>query len=266
VSTHRGDAVERIDEAVMVKRFFLLATVTAIAGLFVTVEGCSSSETTTTTDADAGDSGSTKPAPREASVDPVVDSGPAVCPPTDPITAADLSAWMPPPPVQDVCNQANIDALKAAFNASTTGVKYTDIKTALGTDCSACVFSPLAEADGGATPNWSIFVETNGGAIDNREGSCFARLSDTNCGKNRYLFEACLRAACTSADCGSDSAVTACKKAVQNGACKDITTAYVAACPNETALLDQCNTYSSIAYGCSGGLDGGAEGGIDASN
>jgi hypothetical protein len=34
---------------------------------------------------------------------------------------------------------------------------------------------------------------------------------------------------------------------------------YVAACPDEQALIDACNLYASIAVNCSGGLDAGID-------
>ena len=46
---------------------------------------------------------------------------------------------------------------------------------------------------------------------------------------------------------------------VQSGACKAITTAYVAACPMETEMLAACNIYSSIALSCGGGADAGLD-------
>ncbi len=225
--------------------------------------GCSSD----TTEATATDDGGTdapldvvKKLPMEAAPDELPDTGPAVCPTTTPIAASDVTKWEPPPAVQNTaCTQSDVDALKAAFKASATGsVKFTEIKTALGTSCSGCVFSPIL-TDAGNSTTWSVFVETGTNAIDNRTASCFARLKDETCGRTRSQFEFCLRKACTATDCPTDADLKKCKLKVQMGACKTITDAYVAACPNETELLDKCGLYASIGLSCAGALDGGID-------
>jgi hypothetical protein len=246
----------------MKMRLFVMIGLAGLAGVLAAaaMPGCSSSDAGVT-DADGGVDAptDTKRTPMEAAPEEPAETGPAVCPGDTPITAADLTKWEPPLPIQNVCTQENLDALKAAFKASTTGsVKFTEIKTALGAACTACVFSPL-QTDGGATPNWQVFVETGTGAIDNRTASCFARLKDETCGRTRSQFELCLRTACKMPDCATDADVTACKKKVQSGACKAITDSYVAACPNEQELLDACTIYSSITLSCSGGADGGVD-------
>lgn len=249
----------------MKTRLFAMLSLAALSGVLAVtaVPGCSS-DTTETTATDGGGSDATldvvKKLPIEAAPEELPDAGPAVCPTTTPIVAADLTKWEPPPAVQaSACTQGDVDALKAAFKASTTGtVKYSEIKTALGTMCSACVFSPLS-TDAGASTTWSVFVETGTGALDNRTASCFARLKDETCGRTRSQFEACLRKACTATDCPTDATLKMCKQKVQMGACKTITDAYVAACPNETELLDACGLYASIGLSCAGALDGGID-------
>jgi hypothetical protein len=244
------------------KLFVVMGCAGLVGALAATaIPGCSSDSTeTAATDGGSADASvDVRRVPLEAAPEPLPEAGPAVCPPTTPIAAADLTKWEPPAAIQDVCTQQNVDALKAAFKASTTGsVKFGDIKTALGAACSGCVFSPLND-DAGLTPNWAIFVETGTGAFDNRTASCFARLKDETCGRTRSQFEFCLRVACKLPDCATDADVKTCKSKVQSGACKTITDAYVAACPDETALLAACNIYSSIALSCSGGADAGID-------
>jgi hypothetical protein len=247
----------------MKTRLFVMLSLAGLTGVLAgsAAAGCSS-EPTGVEPIEAGTSDApldVKKVPLEAAPEEMPEAGPETCPPTTPILAADLTKWQPPGPIQDVCTQENVDALKAAFTASTTGsVKFTDIKTALGAACSGCVFSPLNN-DAGATPNWSVFVETGTGAFDNRTASCFARLKDETCGRTRSQFEFCLRLACKMPDCATDADVKTCKTKVQSGACKAITDAYVAACPNESQLLDACNLYASIADSCSGGADAGID-------
>jgi hypothetical protein len=195
------------------------------------------------------------------------DTGPAKCPTTTPITAADVTPkWQPPPAVQTVCTQQNIDALKAAYKSSTNGnVSFSIVRTSLGVPCSDCVFSQLTTNDGGTATTWSVFVENDadaGTAIDNRTASCLGRRAGDACGNARHQFETCLRLGCKSTDCVSAASITQCKKDVQSGACKTLTADYMAACPNEPALATECNLFASIAYGCAGGADAG----IDAAN
>ena len=246
----------------MKTRLFAMLSLAGLAGVLAAaaVPGCSSTtETAAETEGGVDASVDVKKAPMEAAPEETPETGPSVCPTTTPITAADLTKWEPPPAVQEVCTQGDLDKLKAAFKASTTGsVKFTDIKTALGATCTACVFSPLT-TDAGPAPNWSVFVETGTGAIDNRTASCFARLKDEACGRTRSQFESCLRKACPTTDCPTAAQATKCKQDVQNGACKAITDAYVAACPDESALLDACTVYTAITLSCSGGADGGVD-------
>lgn len=250
----------------MKTRLFAMLSLAGLSGVLAAtaMPGCSS-DTIETTATDDGGTDATldvvKKLPMEAAPEEVPDAGPAVCPTTTPITVADLPVkWQPPPAIQDVCTQPEIDMLKAAYKASTTGsLKYTEIKTALGATCSACVFSPVA-GDAGPATTWSVFAETNtGGAFDNRTASCFARLKDETCGRTRSQFEFCLRKGCTSTECVTDAELTKCKQKVQSGACKAITDAYVAACPMETELLAACTFYASIAISCSGGADSGID-------
>jgi hypothetical protein len=245
----------------MVKKLFALASVTALTGLITAVaaSGCSSTETINTDVPETGGGDVKVEAAKKPDAEPE-ETGPAVCPTTDPITAADIEAqlqWLPPAAVQTVCTQQNIDDLKALFKAAPAGggVKYVDIKKSLGTACAACAFSPIKG------PNWQVFVEDTSGAIDNRTGSCFAQLENADCGKKRFQWESCLDAACPETDCGADK-VQACTQKAQKGACKDLTDVYAKACPNETDILPICgNIFSAIAVSCSGGPDAG----IDAS-
>jgi len=105
----------------------------------------------------------------------------------------------------------------------------------------------------GQGANWQVFVEEVGGAVDNSAGSCFAQRSNATCGQARFRWDECLALACDPADCGGTPLATCAQKA-QKGACKTLTNAYVAACPNEVDLIAGCGTfYDSIATNCAGG-------------
>jgi hypothetical protein len=256
----------------MVKKLFALASVTALTGLIAAVaaSGCSSTENIVTDPGEGGtDAKGVDAKPKDTGPDPDVVEPAGTCPSTDPITAADIEKqiqWLPPKPFQSVCTQANIDDLKALFKAAPpAGVAFTDINAKLGPACAACAFS--SDKD---TTNWQVFAKYDGkAAVQNESGSCFAQVKDAACGKARFEWEECLDIACSEADCGADKR-TACfpKSYKVGGACKAITDAYVAACPDEQAYIDACGTtFKSLAVSCAGGPSAIGDGGtIDASN
>ena len=246
----------------MVKKLFALVSVTALSGFVaaVTASGCSSPDSPVSpgdaATADVAKVDSAKPDVDQPETGDVIS-----CPTTKPITQADIEAqikWLPPAAIQTVCNQQNIDDLKALFKAAPagSGVKYADIKKSLGTACAACAFSPIKG------PNWQVFVEDTTGAIDNRTGSCFAQLENADCGNKRFNWESCLDTACPVADCADSTGKVPqkCKQNAQKAACKDLTTVYAKACPNETTILPICgNIFSAIAVSCAGGADAGID-------
>jgi hypothetical protein len=249
----------------MVKKLFALASVTALTGLIAAVaaSGCSSTDVINDTpDGTGGDTG--KPdtgKPKEAGPDPDEPATTGTCPSTDPITAADIEKqlnWLPPTAVQSVCTQTNIDDLKALFkSAPATGVAFTDINAKLGATCAACAFSTDKN-----TTNWGIFAQYDGkSAVQNESGACFAVIKDPACGKARFEWETCLDIACPESDCGADKRQACFPKAYKvGGACKAITDAYVAACPDEQGLIDACGTtFKSLAVTCAGGPDAGID-------
>lgn len=259
------------------RKLFMVASIAAVAGVLTTtaVPGCSSSSEPTTEGTDASTVTDARPiVPKETGPEEPEEAAPKTCPNTTPITEADIQLkWKPPPPAQSVCLQEDIDKLKAAFKASTTGVKYSDMKTALGATCASCVFSPSTDA--GLASEWSTYVESSAPgaaavtAFNNAAASCFARQKDNACGKARFNFEQCLRTACVKEDpakpelggCKTDSAVQTCNGApAQGGPCKALTDVYVAACPEEADYLKACNNvFASIAVNCAGGTDAGID-------
>lgn len=252
----------------MVKKLFALASISGLTGLMATMaaSGCSSTTTAEdTTDASAVDS--SKPVtPKEAAAD---DSAvePAKCPTTDVVTSADIEMqlkWAPPLAPQSACTQQNLDDLKALIiKNGTMGTKFTDIQTTLGATCAACAFSKDTAA------NWQVYVETTSGGttgfISNRSASCAAQVEGAACGKALFEADICLKAVCSTADCGGDAEVTACQKkaAGKGGACFDLGQAFIKACPNEATTLAAdgpcANSPAAIAASCGGGPDGGLD-------
>lgn len=257
----------------MVKKLFALASITALCGLTTAVAASGCSSTTEVED------GGTTPetgvpdvikAEAKAPVDPPEeDAGPETCPPPGDtqITSADIEKalkWVAPKAIQTVCDQKNIDDLRALFAEAAaktppTGVKYTDIEAKLGATCSPCVFTNAA-----TSPEWQMYIKGTNGYIDNSAGSCFSAAKDPACGKARFQWERCTSAACNASpeSCGTDDAtkIRNCKGKAQTGVCKDITNAYTTACPDEAALIETCgNIFKSIAVLCGGGPDGGLD-------
>jgi hypothetical protein len=237
--------------------------VTAVAAAFLgggllaaAAPGCSDDEA-------AADAGADAMIPRkDAAAFNVPDTGVPNCPNTTPVTASDIPPWKAPPPVENVCSQQDIDALKTAFSTSASGLTIAKIRAALGATCSACVFTP-AIVDGGPPTAWSVFVESDAGApLNNISPSCFARLAGNDCGKVRYDWVVCLRSVCKPEDCGDDEDIKACQQQAMGAACSAFSAPYEAGCPNAPAMLDSCALIGSIAASCAGGLDSG----IDASS
>jgi hypothetical protein len=254
----------------MVKKLFALASISALTGIVITstVSGCSS----TTTTADATDAAtatdSSKPVtPKDAAPPDDAATGPTTCPTNTAITAADIEAkasWVPPAAPQNICTQANIDALKAKFAADKaagkTGTLFTDIKAALGATCAGCAFGPQA------AQHWPPYVElTGGGTMSNRTASCLAQVESAACGKAYFEYDFCLaQLACNTTDCTTSAAVTACGKtaSAKGGACYTLGQAFATECPNFTANVDAAGPCGSspaaVAASCAAYPDGGS--------
>jgi hypothetical protein len=238
---------------------WVMAVVAAFLGsglLAAAAPGCSDDTAAT----DAGDDGVRPPKDAAAFKEP--DAGPSKCPSPTPVAASDITpTWLAPPPVETACSQQDIDALKAAFSSSPSGLTLAQLRAALGTTCAGCVFTPTS-VDGGPPTAWSVFVESDSGTpLNNITPSCFARLGGNACGKVRYDWVACLRSVCKAEDCGGDDEVRACQAQAMTAACVGFGPPYEAGCPNAPAMLDSCALIGSIAASCAGGLDSG----IDAS-
>jgi len=243
----------------MVKKLFALASVTALTGLMAAVaaSGCSS---TTTVDPGTAETGVDAKTDAPAKVDaatPEEDTGAGTCPTTTPVTAADIGlTWVAPGAPQNVCNQADLDALKAVFAAGKGSAKYSDIEKSLGATCGPCVFTAVKGT------RWGMIIKDGANPVaDNSLGACFGALSTAECGKARFEIDSCLDIACPQSDCGTDT--SACNTKALKGACKSFVTPYTAACPDESALLTNCaNFVRIIEITCGGGADGGLDSGI----
>ena len=246
----------------MVKKLFALASVTALTGLMAAVAASGCSSTTTVDGTPTAETGPDAKGPLKeaAPPDPDVEAGPATCPAPTPVTEADIGlTWVAPGTPQSVCGQADLDALKALFAAGKGSAKYVDIEKALGATCGPCVFTAKAGA------RWGVIIKDGAQiAADNSQGACFAVLSTTECGKARFNIDSCLDIACPQQECGSDEAsARACNTKALKGPCKAFVAPYTTACPDETTLLKNCNSFTRvIEVVCGGGPDGGLDSGI----
>jgi hypothetical protein len=239
----------------MVKRLFVLASVTALTGLAaaLTVSGCAS-DPQPGVDPPPPDAGIPDAKPKPPPPDVIGDEDvPQKCPTTTPITSADIGlTWVAPGPVQTVCNQQNLDDLKALFDKGKGSAKYSDIEKTLGTTCGPCVFTQVKSA------SWGVIVKDGATIVaDNASGSCFGQLSDATCGKAVFELDACVDLACPQDTCTDTQACTS--KALK-GACKNLASTFQTGCPNATDIQPQCDNFIKIiAVSCAGGPDAGVD-------
>jgi len=244
----------------MLKKMFALATMTALTGFgaSVVISGCS----TTTTEVVDGDSGAKDAGKKDSAVadpEPEADAGPSVCPKDGDVTEADVQGafdgpWKGPGAPKNVCNQTDIDKVRALFKASSS-VTFADMKSNLSAGCASCVFTPNTAA------NWGMLVEFTDGVYQNY-AACYAVATNDGCGKNLAYFDICLNAVCDEADCGSTQAVSACQKKAAAAGCKTFTQGVQTSCGDNglTTIDDKCgNIFQLMAVTCGGGLDAGLD-------
>jgi hypothetical protein len=189
--------------------------------------------------------------------DPDEPSSNGLCPMTVVITAADIGlTWVAPGPSQAVCNQQNLDDLKALLAAGNGVAKYADIESALGPTCGACVFTGRSDA------RWGMIIKDGANVIaDNSQGACFGVLETAQCGKARFEIDACLSIACPPSDCGTDT--SACNQKALKGACRAFVSPYFNACKDEQRLTGTCTSFVRIVeVTCGGGPDAGLDSGL----
>lgn len=225
------------------KKFFALASVTAVAGIVVAASaaGCSSSSTTTTNDeggakTDAKTEGGTV---KDGDTDP--DTGAGECPGAFPgdneyktAAAADITK----------CDATDIKFMEDEIAAGRS--KFVELETSMKARkaaCAACIFTKEADSVWGPI----VYVGTSGGALQ-YYGACFARApggSDA-CGKAVQATFDCLDAVCDDQACGGESAVSACTKAAlaDKTSCGKYNLG--TACPNLQSLFDYCEKFTGV--------------------
>lgn len=241
------------------RRLLFLFGITGSSLVIALAAGCSSSSDPNPSTPE-GDATPDRTAPVPPSPDADAEPEPETCPPTTPITSADiekeLGAWKAPGPPQNACVQGDLDAMQSVFDKGNGSATYEDIKKALSASCKACLFRPSTNA------SWGPFVEVEKGVLSNTSGACFATVKDSACGKARFDIEICLNAACNETACGSEAAAKQCEPVALKGTCKGLVDAYTAACPDEQTLIAACGTiFKTVAQTCGGGADGGLDAG-----
>lgn len=202
--------------------------------------------------AGSGSSAQTTDAATDAA--PAVDGGDdLVCPKPGDVTEADVEQafsgpWKRPATPANVCTQADVDKVKALF-AQNPSVKFAELKSAMSDACGSCVFTPnTANA-------WGTLVEFSDGIYQNY-ASCYAQVTNADCGKNLAYFDICLNAVCDEGDCGSQQATQACTRKAASGGCKTFTQGVQTSCGEGglDAIDKQCgNIFQLMAVTCGGG-------------
>jgi hypothetical protein len=216
----------------MVKKFFALASVTALTGLIASVAaaGCSS----TTEVAGASPEAST----------PTTDSGPKkeAGTPTDPpdepetteckgLTEVDATAlpWKSPFTMAGVCTEKALADLVTYVDVNDMA-KYADWKTSVAdTACRDCIFGKETDA------TWRPLLENaKGELVGLNVGGCIAIASgDDKCGQSYQNWFDCRFEACGDCPDGDTAALQKCLSAASKGGCKKAFDAVSTVCGDE---------------------------------
>lgn len=251
----------------MVKKLFALASFTALTGMVVSVSGvgCSSSDTTSTTDA-AADVKKTETGPVEGGEEEDAPAG--TCPDSTPVTGAQIDSeigWKGPNAIQNPCSGANIQTFGGILDDDTVKT-WDDLFTKLSgaglpTACHDCIVTDSTAA------KWGPVVKLAAGGGLFNFGACFANQTSDACGKTLEYTNVCINNAC--ADCTSDATYQTCagSKGTDTacaGPIKDEQTAcaaFSAQISSETSTLSKAcnNILNGASTLCAGGtFDGGS--------
>lgn len=237
----------------MANRLFALASVTALAGAIVAVEGgCLGEPPIGLSDKGAGGGGSgdgggtAGDGNGTAGIDggtatdgsvPTDGAAAATCPSTAPIDATKF-AYKPAATPSTACTAAEIEELITFVDTNKTAT-LADVKLSVtNTTCRAC----LVTLDTDAT--WGAIVEDAAGKVVliNSAGCIEAKSGKLECGVAYHRFERCLEEACVACPAGNDIARAACYKAAAKGACKSANVAITSDCDDALSTCDDLST------------------------
>ena len=219
----------------MVKKFFALASVTALTGLIasVAIAGCSS---TTEVAGPAADTG-TAPVPDAKAGDakkpptPGDDEEPPAsteCKGLTPVDATKLP-WKAPTKLAGACTEKELADLVTYVDVNDTA-KYAMWKASVANPaCSACIFGKETDA------TWKPLLENaKGELVGLNVGGCIAIASnDEKCGQSYQNWFDCRFEACGDCPQGDSAALQKCLTAASKGGCKDAFDAVSTVCGDQ---------------------------------
>jgi hypothetical protein len=246
----------------MLKKLTLGVALTAVTGLVtaLTVGGCSSSDTTTTSNpADSGPVDSSKP-----KIDSSVPEEDAAsnCPKAITLTAADLKAdpgFKAATASPGVCSEADIKMVET--NSKDMSIKtWFDLAKGINPACTACLTSKDTDA------NWQPVVGTasnNGETGFYNFGACFGSVEGVACGEAIQFAQFCGNAACPRAECGATTTQrNQClqKANAAGGPCAAFSDEVTKSCPKIQDTAKKCNNIlDGMRTLCVGVADGGTD-------
>jgi hypothetical protein len=260
----------------MVKKLFALASVTALAGVVMSVAAAGCSSTTQVIDngdatADAGKVAvnaackaatecstgvctAGKCAPKADAAPPVGADEEApvstVCKGTIAVDPTTLP-WKSPYVEKGACTQKELNDLSAAVTANKK-VSYADLKkTVTNAGCASCMFGKESDA------KWRPLVENASGQLTVLNvGGCIAIASNNDaCGKAYQNWRDCGYAACDDCPQGDQNALSACVKLANKGVCKGELDAIISTC-TEQGVTDAETACDSTTYVFEGPIRG----------
>lgn len=225
------------------KKFFALASVSAVAGLIMTVAASGCSTTTTTTEETPADGGGTDSGrtPREGGAGDAGGDEPE-CPLNDPsvdTALMDKEVGFKAPTANSAGSCSAEDLTKFEANTKTQGLtSFYELATGVSDKCKSCIISDDDAA------NWQVIVATksDGGKTGLINwGACFAGVEGEACGKSVLYSDLCVRVACD--ECAPDGTANerCVDKASSDGMCKQFFDAVGTNCPKIGETAAKCD-------------------------
>jgi hypothetical protein len=210
----------------MVKKWFALASVTALSGLMgaVSLGGCSSTraEGGAGSVPEAGTDGSNAKGDAADGTDAAASN---TCPSQDPIDASQLP-WKSPTKMVGSCVDKDLSDLVAYVDMNSMAT-YADWKKSVASGaCNSCIFGKDTDA------TWKPLLEdAKGQLVGLNVGGCIAIASGSDkCGQAYQNWFDCRFQACADCPNGDTAALQKCLSAASKGACKPAFNAVTTVC------------------------------------
>jgi len=206
----------------MVKKFFALASITALTGLVATLSAAGCSSTTVEGGGGAAETGTpvTEAGTKKEASAPIPgdeEEAPSTeCKGLIQVDATKLP-WKSPLKMPNACTEAELENLSAFIEKNTTA-KYPDIKASVPAGCRACIFG-LESAT-----TWAPLLENAKGELTGfNVGGCIAIASNNDkCGQAYQQWSDCGYEACADCPDGDTAGFNKCRTAANGakGGCK----------------------------------------------